>query len=223
MDKLKKLMKKVNERVPTWALLALAALVALVVTIGFDTLLQVISIGIVLAILSWSYLSDVKARTELATQQSDNARIDELCRFFLNVSFEFVRRDDIALMFCLVKPSSTDSILMNQVGSFGSCTVWRFYFPRPYDAPKLEEEHHREFGNSLQQYVTNQLYNSLYAPLFPFYGNTPVLQIISVFSSTQFIYVDVAVMHNGKCWEDFMKVQNSPPPSQDNDSSDWEF
>ena len=223
MDKIKLFIKKVKERVPTWALLAFAALVALVVTIGFDTLLQVISIGVVLAILSWNYLSDVKARTELATQQSDNTRIEQCCFFFRAVSCEFVCRDEIAHMYCLLKPRNIDMIQISRVGSYGSCPVYGFSFPRPHNAPELTEEDCWEFGNILQQYVTSQLLNSPYAPQPSFYGNTPILQIVSVDSNSRQLHVDVAVMHNGKCWEDFTRAQNSPPSSQNNDFSDWEL
>ena len=223
MNKISLYMKKVKERVPTWALLALAALVALILIVGFDTLLEVVAIGVVLAILSWSYLSDVKARTDLATQQSDSARIEQLCYFFRSAAYEFIHRDDISLMFCLVKLSCIDQILMNPVRNYGTCTVHRFSLPRPHGAPELTEADRIEFGNLLQQYVNTQLSNSFYVPPPFSYGNTPVVQIDYVFSTTHHVHIDVAVLHNGKSWEDFMRAQNSPPPSQNNDFSDWEL
>ncbi len=223
MDKFKRFLKKVKERVPIWVLLPTAALVALIVTIGFDTLLQVISIGIVLAILSWSYLSDVKARTDLATQQSDNTRIEQCCFFFRAVSCEFVCRDEIAHMYCLLKPRNIDMIQISRMGSYNSCPVYRFSYPRPHGAPELTEDDEWDFGNTLQLYTTSQLHNNPYAPIPAFHGNTPVLQIVSVSSNPRYINVDVAVMHNARCWEDFMRAQNSPPPSQNNDFSDWEL
>lgn len=223
MDKFKRFLKKVTETVPIWVLLPTAALVALIVTIGFDTLLEVVSIGIVLAALSWGWLSDIQAKSDLAKQQADNTRIEQLCFFFRAISYDFVCRDDIALMYYLLKPRNIEMLQMTPVGSYNSCPVWRFSYPRPHGAPELTEDDTWDFGNTLQLYATSQLHNNPYAPIPAFHGNTPVLQIVSVSSNPRYIYVDVAVMHNARCWEDFMRAQNSPPPSQNNDFSDWEL
>ena len=219
MDKFKRFLKKI----PLWAVLTIATLVAVGVFIGFNTLVGVISAGFVAAILLRSYLTNVKDESDLAAQQAENTRIEQLCFFFRAISYEFIRRDEIALMFCLLKLSNIDFIRINRIGSYNSCPVYRFSFPRPYNAPQLSEEDHLEFGNTFQQYVTSQLLNSPYAPQPNFYRNTPVLQLVSVDSNVHHVIVDVAVMHNGKCWEDYMKAQNSPAPAQNTDATDWAF